>query len=169
MANLKKVTAPIGVRLFLNGKKISEDAQVTLPNIQPMTVDLQALGNLSYPLVGLLQDAEFSINQTGITKHYGEVNVFDKVSFEFRWVDIHVDDQGNEKHYGKKAFLVGRMKSSGAPQLQIGNETSLEGTYAMISYKLVDDGKTVIDIDRFAKKIIINGKNYYDDIGKLLD
>lgn len=164
----KKVSAPIAVKLLCDGTLISEDAQVTLPNIQAMTEDLQAMGTISYPLIGLLQDMEFSIQTVGITKHYGEINTFEQHTFEFRWVDIHIDKYGNEKHYGKKAFLRGRMKSSGGPSLQIGNETSLEGTYACVAYKLVDDGTTVIDIDRFAKKLVINKTNWYDDIDKLL-
>lgn len=166
----KHITSPVGEKLFHNGKLISEDCEVTLPNIQPITESIQAMGTIDVPLLGLLQDMEFAIKLIGITKHYGEISTLaEKHTFDYRWVDINIGPDGSQTKVGKKAFLSGWLKSSGAPNLKVSESTEVEASYSCTEYKLIDDGKVIFDFNRFAKKCIINGKNYYDDIEKCLN
>jgi phage tail tube protein FII len=165
----KRITSPLAEKLFHNGTQIAEDHEVTFPNLQPVTESISVMGTIDIPLRGLFQDMEFSVKLNGITKHYGEITTPGEMhTFEHRWVDDHIGSDGSQKFVGKKVFLSGLLKSSGAPNTKLGENTELECTYTCIRYKLVDDGKTVIDFDRFAKKCIVNGKNYYEDLDKYL-
>ena len=60
--------------VYESGQLVAKDVAFTLPSLEFLTTDVQAMGNMTVPLVGLLENMELSITKIGIDKGLGQLN-----------------------------------------------------------------------------------------------
>ena len=52
--------------VYSGGVLVAKDVTFTLPGIEFLTADVQAMGNLTVPLIGLLENMELAITKIGV-------------------------------------------------------------------------------------------------------
>ena len=103
--------AVVADTVYDSGVLTAKDTSFTLPAISQMTADLNAMGTMTVPIVGLLENMELSITKIGEDKGLGKMSKLDKHSFEFRWVQNVVKADGSTSPEGCKAFVRTFQKS----------------------------------------------------------
>lgn len=147
---------------------VAKDTSFTLPGISFMTADVQAMGNMTVPLIGLLENMELAITKIGVDKGLGSMNKLEKQNFEFRWVQNIVKADGSQATVGCKAFV--RTLPGAIPEIgvELGSTPELENTYNVTRMQIYVDGQEVVCVDRLSQILRINGKDYYKEISSLL-
>lgn len=155
---------------YKNGKQlIGVAGELTLPEITNLTDSMEGAGtggNMDIPVVGLIDDMEMEIafmslcedifsimdptEATDITLN-GALQGSDAGTGAVKYQRISVSVRGL-----LKKFTPGSMKS-GAKQ---GSSVTLGLSY----YKLMLDGKTMLEIDRFNGVYLINGKDVLKEV-----
>lgn len=91
--------------VYADSTLVAKDVAFTLPGIEFLTADVQAMGNMTVPLIGLLENMELSITKIGVDNGLRRMNRLEKQSFEFRWVQNVVKSDGSTATEGCKAFV----------------------------------------------------------------
>ena len=147
---------------------VAKDTAFTLPGIEFLTADVQAMGNMSVPLIGLLENMELSITKIGVDNGLSRMNRLEKQNFEFRWVQNVVKSDGSTSVEGCKAFV--RTMPSGFPEIgvEVGNASEQENTYNVTRMQIYANGVEVLCVDRLSQILRVNGKDYMKKISSLL-
>lgn len=154
--------------VYADNTLVAKDTAFTLPGIEFMTADVQAMGNMSVPLVGLLENMELSITKIGIDKGLSRMNRLEKQSFEFRWVQNVVASDGSQKVEGCKAFVRTMPGSFPETGVEVGSAPEHENTYNVTRMQIYANGTEVLCVDRLSQILRINGKDYMTNINNLL-
>lgn len=154
--------------VYADGTLVAKDVAFTLPGVEFMTADVQAMGNLSVPLIGLMENMELTITKIGIDNGLRRMNRLEKQSFEFRWVQNVVKSDGSTSQEGCKAFV--RTMPGSFPELgvEVGNATEGENTYNVTRMQIYANGTEILLVDRLSQILRINGTDYYSKISNLL-
>ena len=141
---------------------------VTLPAVNNATADIQAMGTMSVPVMGMLEDMELTITKIGVDKGISRLSKFESHDLEFRWVQNIVKKDGTTDTVGLKAYL--RTMPVGIPQIGValGEAGENELTHKVTKYQLFADNKELWCIDRLNQILRIDGKDYYKNIDDLL-
>lgn len=169
MANWQDIKGPVVAdTVYADGTLVAKDTAFTLPGIEFLTADVQAMGNMSVPLIGLMENMELSITKIGIDNGLSRMNRLEKQNFEFRWVQNVVKSDGSTTAEGCKAFV--RTMPSGLPEIgvEVGNASEQENTYNVTRMQIYANGVEVLCVDRLAHILRVNGKDYYSKIANLL-
>ena len=147
---------------------VAKDTAFTLPGIEFLTADVQAMGNMSVPLIGLLENMELAITKIGVDEGLGRMNKLKKQNFEFRWVQNVVKSDGSTSVEGCKAFV--RTMPTGFPEtgVEVGNAPEHENTYNVTRMQIYANGVEICCIDRLSQILRINGEDYMSKINNLL-
>lgn len=170
MNKWKDVNGPIVAdTVYDDGQLVGRDVSFTLPGINFLTADIPAMGNLSVPLIGLMENMEASVTSVGVDRGLGKLSRLDKHNLEFRWVQTVIKSDGSQANVGCKAFLR-TLPPGSLPELgvEVGNATEAENTYNVTRQQIFADGYEVMCVDRLAHVLRIDGKDYYKDIENLL-
>lgn len=97
--------AVVADTVYDSGVLTAKDTSFTLPAISQMTADLNAMGTMTVPIVGLLENMELSITKIGEDKGLGKMSKLDKHSFEFRWVQNVVKADGSTYRRAARLFV----------------------------------------------------------------
>ena len=159
---MDKNAAVIADVMLINKKKAAEDVTFELPSVAFQTADVAAMGTLSIPLVGLLDDMTMTITKVGVDKGYGTMITPEKLA-----IDV-VNGDGSVTHNGCKAFINAIPQEIPSLSVEIGSSTEAQPTYTVTRYQLVVDGKETLLVDRLNRKLKVNGKDYMSSINKLL-
>jgi len=165
---LNAKSAVVADTVRANKKVVAKDTSFTLPGISLMTADVQAMGTMSVPIVGLLEHMELSITKIGIDQGLGQMSKLEKQNFEFRWVQDVVRSDGSTKPEGCKAFvrtMPGQMPEIG---VEIGNATEGEIKYGVTRVQIYVGGKEIVLVDRLSQILRVNGKDYMKSIKSML-
>ncbi len=154
--------------VYCENKLVARDVAATLPEVTPMTADLQAMGTLSLPIWQLLEHMETSLTKIGVDLGLAALIKPDMKSIEFRWVQTVTDASGNTKNVGCKAFVKGIPNKIPGVGLEIGSPIEGEVTIATTRYGLFVDGVEICLIDKLSGICRIYGKDYAGDIGSML-
>lgn len=154
--------------VYCNDVLVARDVSVTLPEVTPMTADVQAMGTFSLPVWQLIEHMETAVTKIGIDMGLAALIKPDMKPLEFRWVQTVTDSGGNTKNVGCKAFIKGIPNKIPSIGLEVGSTSEAEVTIATTRYSLFVDGKEFCLIDKLAGKCRINGKDYAGDIGSML-
>jgi P2 family phage contractile tail tube protein len=165
---MDKNSAVLADTMYVDKSKAGEDVSFELPSIALQTADLQAMGTLSLPLVGLLDDMTLSITKIGVDKGFAKMSKLKKMEIEFRWVQDQVNASGDVSHKGCKAFLNVIPQELPSVSVEPGSATELSPTYTVTRYQLFYDGSELLLVDRFNQILRVNGVDYMDDVRKLL-
>ena len=154
--------------VYADGELVAKDTGFTLPGISFLTADVQAMGNLTVPLIGLLENMELAITKIGIDKGLGRMNRLQKQNFEFRWVQNVVKSDGSSSVEGCKAFV--RTMPSSVPEIgiEVGSAPEQENTYNVTRMQIYANGVEILLVDRLSQILRINGKDYMKEINNLL-
>lgn len=147
---------------------VAKDVSFTLPGVEFMTADVQAMGNMSVPLVGLLENMELTITKIGMDNGLKRLNRLEKQNLEFRWVQNVVKADGSSTTEGCKAFVRTMPGSFPETGVEVGSASEHENTYNVTRLQIYANGAEVICVDRLSQILRVNGKDYYKKIASLL-
>ena len=169
MANWQDIKGPVVAdTVYSDNVLVAKDTAFTLPGIEFLTADVQAMGNMSVPLIGLLENMELSITKIGIDNGLSRTNRLEKQNFEFRWVQNVVQSDGSTSVEGCKAFV--RTMPGSFPEIgvEVGNASEQENTYNVTRIQIYANGEEILCVDRLAQILRINGVDYMSKITSLL-
>ena len=154
--------------VYADGVLVAKDVAFTLPGVEFMTADVQAMGNLSVPLVGLLEHMELSITKVGVDMGLSRLNKLEKQNLEFRWVQNVIKADGSTGTEGCKAYV--RTMAGNLPELgvEVGAATEAEKTYGVTRMQVFANGDELLCVDRMSQILKVNGKDYMSTIDNLL-
>lgn len=168
MSKFVNICGPvIGDTVYCENKLVARDVSVTLPEITPMSADVQAMGTLSLPIWQLLEHMEAAITKIGADAGLTALIKPDMKQIEIRWVQTETGANGSTRNVGCKAFLKGVPNKIPGVGLELGSASEGEVTIGLTRYVLHVDGKEMLHIDRLAGICRIDGKDYAD-IGSML-
>lgn len=154
--------------VYSENQLVARDVAVTLPEVTPVTADVQAMGTLSLPIWQLLEHMETAITKVGVDKGLTTLIKPGMKPLEFRWVQTVTDANGNTKNVGCKAFIKGIPNKIPGIGLEIGSASESEVTIATTRYALFVDGAEMFLIDRLAGIVRIAGVDYAGDLDTML-
>lgn len=91
--------------VYADNTLVAKDVAFTLPGLEFMTADVMAMGNMTVPLVGLLENMELTITKIGVDMGLSRLGRLEKQNLEFRWVQNVVKSDGTQGTEGCKAFV----------------------------------------------------------------
>lgn len=161
--------AVVADTVYESGKLVAKDTSFTLPSITQMTADLNAMGTMTVPLVGLIENMELAITKIGEDKGLGRMSKLKKRNFEFRWVQNVVKSDGTTATEGCKAF-VRTFPATTIPGagVEIGSSSENELTYSANRLQIFIGGYEYLLVDRLNQILKIDGEDYMKSINKLL-
>ena len=163
MSTFMNICGPVlGVTVYAENKLVARDSAITLPEITPMTTDLQAMGTFTLPIWQLIENMETTITKIGVDMGLRDIIKPDMKPLEFRWAQTVTDANGTTKNVGCKAFIKGIPNKIPGIGVTVGEASENECTIATTRYNLFVDGQEVFLIDRLAGIVRIDGKNYSD-------
>lgn len=165
---MDKHSAVIADTLLIDKVKAAEDVSFELPGIALQTADIAAMGTLSLPLVGLLDDMTLSITKIGVDTGFGQMSKLQKMSMEFRWVQDKIAAGGSVSHQGCKAFLNVIPQEIPGVSVELGSASELGLTYTVTRYQLFTNGTEILLVDRLNQILRVNGEDYMAQVKKLL-
>lgn len=161
MGKFVSICGPVaGTTVYSNNVLVARDTAITLPEITPVSAELQAMGTMSLPIWSLLENMEAAITKIGIDEGLTELITPDMKPLEFRWVQTVTDANGKTRNVGCKVFIKGVPNKIPSFGLEVGSASEGEVTIAVTRYQLVVDGVEAFLVDRLASIVRINGKNY---------
>ena len=154
--------------VYADNQLVARDVSFTLPGLEMATADLQAMGTMTVPLVGLINSMELSITKIGVDMGLRRMNRLEKQNLEFRWVQNVVKSDGTQTTEGCKAFV--RVMPSALPEIgvEVGSATEAGATYIVSRMQIYIGGDEYLCVDRLSQILRINGKDYMSSIRNLL-
>lgn len=169
MAKWLDVKGPVVAdTVYADNVLVAKDTSFTLPGLEFMTADVQAMGNMTVPLIGLLENMELAITKIGIDNGLGRMNRLQKQNFEFRWVQNVVKSDGSTGVEGCKAFVRTMPGAISELGVEVANATENENTYNVTRMQVYANGVEIMCVDRLSQILRINGKDYMKEINNLL-
>lgn len=153
--------------VYSDGKLVARDVAITLPEVVPITADLQAMGTMSMPIWQLLENMETAITKIGVDMGLRAIIKPDMKPLEIRFVQTVTDANGVTKNVGCKAFIKGIPNKIPGIGITVGEASEGETTLMTTRYGLFVDGEEMFLIDRLAGVCRIAGVDYAD-IGSML-
>lgn len=169
MAKWQDIKGPVVAdTVYADSQLVARDVSFTLPGIEFLTADVQAMGNMTVPLVGLLENMELAITKVGIDDGLKRLNRLEKQNLEFRWVQNVVKSDGSQAVEGCKAFV--RTLPAATPEIgvEVGNAPEEEMTYNVTRLQIYVNGREFLTVDRLAGILKVDGKDYMSKINSLL-
>ena len=169
MAQWQDIKGPVVAdTVYADKVLVAKDTSFTLPGLEFMTADVQAMGNMEVPLVGLLENMELAITKIGIDMGLSRMNRLDKQNFEFRWVQNVVKSDGSQDVEGCKAFVRTMPGALSEIGVEVGSAAEHENTYNVTRMQVYANGREILCVDRLSQILRVNGKDYYRPISNLL-
>lgn len=169
MANWVDKRGPVNAdTMYCNNALVAEDITVNLPAIEFLTHDFRAMGTMTLPVVGLLNNMEASITKVGIDRGYSQLITPAPIILEYRWVQVVLKADNTTREEGCRAYTRGTPNT--IPQIAItpGEAIENEITYAVTRYQLFAGGSEILLVDRIAGILRINGVDYMKTRNSLL-
>lgn len=154
--------------VYADGTLVAKDVAFTLPGIEFLTADVQAMGNMSVPLVGLLENMELAITKIGMDNGLSRMNSLKKQNFEFRWVQNVVKNDGSFTTEGCKAFVRTMPGTFPETGVEVGSAPEHENTYNVTRIQVYANGEEILCVDRLSQILRVNGEDYMSKITNLL-
>lgn len=163
------ITGPIlGTTIYINNTLVAKDAAVTLPEVTPITADIQAMGTMSLPMWQLLEDMELAITKIGIDKGMSKMLKPEALAVEIRWAQPDIDANASQKNVGCKAFIKAIPKIIPGTEFAVGEATENEVTMMVTRYQVFVNGEELWLIDRLAGIVRVDGSDYSSGVNSLL-
>lgn len=153
---------------YRNGKLIGREVTVKLPPVNFPANDYDAPGGIISLPTNRVQAMEATMGKKGLDTGVAESIMLESAKFEFRWVQTVVDELGNSKEEGCKAFL--RAVPKGPPGVDVtpGSVSEGEIALAVVRYELFVAGKEYWCVAPLVPILRLNGKDYAKKTQSLL-
>lgn len=160
--------AVVADTVYADNQLVAKDVSFTLSGLSFLSADVQAMGNMSVPVIGLLDNMQLTIKKIGLDLGLSKMNQLKKQSIEFRWVQSVVKSDGSVEQEGCKAFV--RTMPSAIPDIgvDVGSASEMESTYNVTRQQVFCNGKEILCVDRLANILRVNGTDYMSNITSLL-
>lgn len=155
-------------KLYCDGVEVAQDVTFTLPEVVFKTAEISAMGTMTVPLIGLIDNLEVTINKIGLDEGFSKLSRLDKHKLEFRWVQTKINKIGSVYNEGCKAFVQTLPANIPSVNIEPGNATEVEHKFNVTRLELYVDGKESIVVDRLNNILKVNGVNYSTSISNLL-
>ncbi len=161
MSKFVNICGPVvGTTVYCENKLVARDVSVTLPEITPLSADVQAMGTFTMPIWQLIENMELAITKIGVDNGLTSLIKPGMKQLEIRWVQTVTDASGSTRNVGCKAFVKGIPTKIPSVGLEVGSASESEATINLSRYNVVVDGKEMWLIDRLAGIVKIDGKDY---------
>lgn len=161
--------AYIATSVYAAGDQIGVNIPVTLPEITPVTAEIQAAGGkIELPVWQKVEAMEASITLTGIDKNFLRAMTPEPFDLIINIAQQSVAADGSSSVDHIKVFL--RVVPRSAPSLAVTPDESGENElpFSVLSYQLYLNGEKLFEIDVLKGKCLINGKDYSKAIHSIL-
>lgn len=147
---------------------VARDVEFTLPEVAPVMADVEAMGTMSFPIWSRLDNMELSVTKIGLDNGLRALMKPMLKPLEFRFVQQIIDENGNSKEVGCKAFV--KCMPTVIPGIGVvpGEASSNDTTHVVTRYQLFVGGKELFLIDRLACICKIDGVDYAKGTQSLL-
>ena len=75
--------------VYADSTLVAKDVAFTLPGIEFLTADVQAMGNMTVPLIGLLENMELSITKIGVDNGLRRMNRLEHIRRRYHAYAFH--------------------------------------------------------------------------------
>ena len=154
-------------KVLCGTETVAEDVTISLPNGTLQTVDFEALGTLTIA-IPRTDNLEATINTVGLDKGLFKLLGPETHQYEFRMAQNVVSRDGSQKTVGIKAFITGSSPTVLGGDMEVGSTTNGGISINAMRYRLIVDGEEVILIDKLKGILKFNGKDYAEDIRRLV-
>ena len=166
---LAKNTGILGASVYIDDQLVAENVAVQLPEISFAEAEVQAgAGPITVPIYPLPQALEASVTFRGQSEGLSAALASAGKTVEIRWAGSRLQPDQESAVVGFKAFLVGIPRTLPGESIDIGSVSDNQVTWAVTRYQLVEDGESVILIDKLAGKVEILGQDHASALANLL-
>lgn len=168
MAAFVPVVGPVtGSTVYIDNKLRARDVSVTMPEITPVTADVQAMGTMTVPVWQLLENLEMTFTKIGVDMGFSACIKTGVTALEVRFTQTIMDAQGKQKTVLCKAFCRGMLSSIPGIGLEVGSPVENEIPYYLTRYQLYIDGQEAVLVDRLAGLARVGGETITNDLAGL--
>lgn len=164
----KKRGAILATSVYADGKLGADDAEITPPDVEFLTATIQAAGELTVPLAGLVGDMEFGITVSGASADLNILAQPEQHTVVCNAVQQVIGIDGSAKEEQIKYTVTGFGKKVPSATAKQGEASSQSYIISCISYKMAVDGEEITNINKLSGDCVVNGKNYGSNIRSLL-
>jgi len=154
--------------VYADGQLVAKNVAFTLPAITLLTAEVQAMGTMSVPVMGLLEHMEATVTKIGIDKGLSRISRMTKQNLEFRWIQNVVKEGGIMDIEGCRAFITALPASVPSLGIEVGSATEGEITFGVTRVQIFVGGEELLLVDRLAQILRINGVDHMGSINSLL-
>lgn len=154
--------------LYCDKVLCGKNVGVTLPEVTPETVEVNAGGPIDLPISGQIGSMELAITKTGLDDKLGLLAAPERHDIEIRAVQDVLQNNGKKVVKPIKAFLGVIPKSTPGLAFEMGEASENEFTYECLRYQLYVDNVEQWCIDKANGVFRYHGKDYGRDIESLL-
>lgn len=158
----------IASTVYADKVHVASDVAWELGGLEWMTGEVQAMGTMEVPLIGLLNNIQLTITKIGLDNGFARMNRLEKQNLEMRWVQNVVKADGSMGTEGCKAFIRTLPGTTPGLGLEVGSAPEMENVFNVTRAEVYMDGKEVLVVDRLASILRIDGKDYMSKINSLL-
>ena len=151
-------------------EQAADGVEISIPALEFEATDIQAMGAFSMPDFTRLSNLELTATVKSSDLHSSKLFVVGKVAeWVIRWFATVVEPGNNARHVAFTVYAKGYVHTIPGVDVSPGSEAT--GSVAMncLSLKKTDsDNNVYFDVDRMAKRLIINGTDLRADVNNLI-
>lgn len=160
----------ISYRAYKDGKDLLGVADVQLPDIEAMTESIKGAGiagEVELPTLGHIGAMSMTINWRTVTGSLIALAEPLAHALDFRASQQSFDSaEGRIKNIAVKHVVRAIPKKLSPGKLEAGATTDSSNEFSVTYYKMLVDGKVVVEIDPFNYIYTINGTDYLEGVRK---
>lgn len=164
----KKKGAILATSVYVDGKLAADDAEITPPDVEFLTTTIQAAGELTVPMAGLMADMEFGLTVAGASIELNALSQPEQHTIVCNAVQQVIGIDGSVKEEQIKYTVTGYGKKVPSATAKQGEASSQAYAISVSAYKMAVNGETVTDVNKMSGDCIIGGKNYGSNTRSLL-
>lgn len=146
--------------VYRDNKLVAKDVEFTLPEVTAMVAEVEATGPMSFPVWARVEDMVAEIVKIGLDKGFKRMITPNLKTFEFRFPQRIMDENGKQKTVPCKAFLKCRANAIPGISVVPGEATSNTIPVSVTRYQLFVNNEEYLLIDKIAGIVTINGEDY---------
>lgn len=168
--NQNILTGPtVNTSVRVDGEAIAREVPTKMPAVTPIMAEIKAMGSMSIPIYGLIEDMEGSVTLGGAGYAVSKVCKPGVHELQCNWVTQDTDSNGAPKTTGYRAHFKYFSKVI-MPELAPtpGETGEVEIPFGIWRYQLFIDGEEAILVDRKNNQFVVDGVDYMAGINSLL-
>ena len=153
---------------YKDGVLVAKDVTLTLPSVEYLTAEHNAMGKIELPMITQVAAMEASVTKKGYDEGLAMLAAPEAANLEFRFVQDVIDADNVSKPEGCKAFMRVVPKTLPGADLEPGSVSETQVTFSVTRYQLFVGGVEVCLIDQLKGIQRIFGKDYAKSVTSLL-